>query len=61
VQTAHLTERIEYFLSNTVTEVFLVALSAEIGKRQNSDRADLFLSLLGNRGSRRSFLNRNNV
>src|SRR5205085_9727150 len=39
-------EGIEYFLCNTITEVFLVAFRAQIGEWQDRDRADFSFSLL---------------
>src|SRR6476620_9617462 len=70
VETADLTEGVEDFFCNTITEVFLVAFRAEICERQDSDRADFFFSSLGplrlfsrfgNRGRSRTFLQSDDV
>ena len=45
-EAADLAEGVEYFLCNTITEVFLVAFRAQIGEWQDRDRADFPLSLL---------------
>ena len=45
MQTSDLTQGVEYFLCNPVTEVFLVAFRAKIRERQNSNRANPLLPL----------------
>jgi hypothetical protein len=46
MQTANFAQGVEYFFRNAVGEIFLVALRAEIGERQNSDRPNLFVALI---------------
>jgi hypothetical protein len=70
MQISDLTQGVEYFLCNTVTEVFLVAFRTKIRERQNSNRTNPWLPLpgtlavvfrTGNRGTRRTFLRRNDI